>query len=120
MKGILARSQQARVNKALESVFCFVFVFSFCGCTHNMWKVLGQELNLHYSSNPYRCSDKTRSSTCCTHRRTPQVFLEHYFLRFMKLFLNTKIHLVSLCAWYLLSYTLKETHIFGRRATQFT
>ena len=35
----------------------FLFVFLFSGCTHGMWKFLGQVSILYYSSNIRDCSD---------------------------------------------------------------
>ena len=44
-----------------------VYRFFFCfGYIFNMWKFLGQGLNLRYSSDPSRCSDNAGSLMHCT------------------------------------------------------
>ena len=40
------------------------FFFLFGGCTHSMWKLLGQGSNLHHCSDSSHSSDNARSFTC--------------------------------------------------------
>ena len=51
--------------------FVFVLFVCFFGCTHGLWKLLGQGLNLHHSSYPNQSSDIARSLTSCATRELP-------------------------------------------------
>ena len=76
----------------------FFFFFFFFGCTHGMWKFLGQGLNLHHDSDPSHCSGDTRSLTyCITRKLLVMLFLLN--VRFMKVGVNPNTDSVGIKAF---------------------
>ena len=55
--------------KYLDYTFIlFYFILILFGCTHDMWKFLGQGSNPCHSNDPSHCSDKAKSLTQCATR----------------------------------------------------
>ena len=55
---------------------CFVFVsLGFFGCTHSIWKFLGQGSNPNHSSGPSHCSDIPGSLIPCTQENSQIAFV---------------------------------------------
>ena len=57
-----------------SSQFVPISFFFFFGWAHDMWKFLGQGLNLCHINGPSCCSDNVSSLTLCAIRELPNIF----------------------------------------------
>ena len=65
----------SNMTKIVIRTFSFFFSLFF-GCSHGMWRFLGQGSNLGHSSSPDPCSDNARS---LTHRATRKLLAFFFF-----------------------------------------
>ena len=70
---------------ALTLLICYLSIYfslSLFGCTHGMWKFLGQGSNPCHCSNPIQHIENAGSLTCCTTRELLKLFFFFFFFFF--------------------------------------
>ena len=89
-----------------------LWVKFFFGCTHSIWKFLGQGSNLRHTSDLSCCNDNTRSLTHCATRE----FWVNCFIK------NSKKYYFSTLS-YFLEHGERKNHVhslYKRSVTQIT
>lgn len=73
-------------DERIISLLYFHLFFFFFGCTHGMWKFLGQEMNACHRTKPSHSSDNVRSLMRCIIKELLYFLLRHLPFDIIKLY----------------------------------